>query len=145
MHPGKLPDEKGEFKMSSPTETVKELYAAYRRGDLAAILASLTSDVVWESEGPAAVAYFGIRRGVKESTGFFEALAADFANPELTITDYVASGDTVMTLGRYKATAKKTGKVYDTPIAHYWKIRDGKVARYVGFSDTGAAVVALQS
>jgi len=130
--------------MSNPTGVVQDLYAAYRRGDLAAILASLTNDVKWESEGPAALAFCGVRHGVKDTTGFFEALAADFSNPELTITDYVASGDTVMTLGRYKATAKKTGKVFDTPIAHCWKIRDGKVARYVGLADTAAGVAALQ-
>jgi ketosteroid isomerase-like protein len=131
--------------MSNPTEVVQGLYAAYRRGDLPAILASLTSDVVWESEGPASVAFCGIRRGIKETTGFFEALNADFANPELTLSEIVASGDAVMTLGRYKATARKTGKVFDTPIAHYWRIRDGKVARYVGFDDTAAAVEALRS
>ena len=131
--------------MKSPTEIVQDLYAAYRRGDLPAILASLASDVVWESEGPAAISFCGIRHGIKETTGFFEALAADFTNPEITISEYVASGDAVMTLGRYKATARKTGKVFDTPIAHYWKIRDGKVARYVGFDDTAAGVAALQS
>jgi ketosteroid isomerase-like protein len=131
--------------MKNPTEIVQDLYAAYRRGDLPAILASLANDVVWESEGPAAISFCGIRHGIKETTGFFEALAADFTNPEITISEYVASGDTVMTLGRYKATAKKTGKVFDTPIAHYWKIRDGKVARYVGFDDTAAGVAALQS
>ena len=131
--------------MSNPTEVVQELYAAYRRADLPAILASMTNDVVWESEGPAAIAFCGIRHGIKETTGFFEALAADFTNPEITVSDYVASGDTVMTLGRYKATARKTGKIFDTPIAHYWKIRDGKVARYVGLADTAAGVAALQA
>lgn len=131
--------------MSNPTEIVQGIYAAYRRGDLSAILASLTNDVVWESEGPASVAFCGIRHGIKETTGFFEALNADFTNPEITLSEFVASGDTVMTLGRYKATARTTGKVFDTPVAQYWKIRDGKVARYVGFDDTAAAVAALQA
>jgi len=49
-----------------------------------------------------------------------------------------------MTLGRYAATAKATGRKVDTPIAHYWRFRDGKVIRYVGFSDTAAALEALQ-
>ncbi len=49
-----------------------------------------------------------------------------------------------MTLGRYTATVKATGKKLDTPIAHYWKFQDGRVVRYVGLTNTAAAVEALQ-
>jgi uncharacterized protein len=130
--------------MSNPTQTVQELYAAFGRGDLPAILAKLSEDVVWESEGTKAISFSGIRHGIKQTAGFFEALAADHVNPQLTMTEYVASGDTVMTLGRYKATMKATGKTVDSPIAHCWKFRDGKVIRYVGLMNTAAAVEALQ-
>lgn len=128
----------------SNTETVQELYTAFGRGDLPAILAKLADDVVWESEGPTIVSFSGIRHGVNETKGFFESLAADHSIPQLTITDYVANGDAVMTLGRYTAIMKATGKTFDSPIAHYWKFRDGKVARYVGLANTAAAVDALQ-
>jgi ketosteroid isomerase-like protein len=130
--------------MSNLAQTVQELYAAFGRGDLPAILAKLSDDVVWESEGTEIISISGIRHGIKETTGFFEALAADHANPQLTISDYVASGDTVMTLGRYRAIMKGTGKLWDSPIAHYFKFRDGKVIRYVGLANTAAAVDALQ-
>jgi uncharacterized protein len=130
--------------MSNLAQTVQELYAAFGRGDLPAILSKLSNDVVWESEGTSIISYSGIRHGVTETAGFFEALAADHSNPQLTITDYVTSGDTVMTLGRFTATVKATGKTFDTPIAHYWKFRDGKVVRYVGLANTAAAVEALQ-
>lgn len=128
----------------SNTETVQELYAAFGRGDVPSILAKLDDDVVWEAEGPAVVSFCGHRRGVSGAKGFFEALAADHANPQLTITEYVASGDAVMTLGRYRAVMKATGKTFDSPIAHYWKFRDGRVARYVALANTAAAVDALQ-
>ena len=130
--------------MADTTATVQELYAAFGRGDLGGILAKLSDDVVWESEGPATISSSGVRHGKAEAQGFFEGLNNDFTDHQLTITDYVASGDTVMTLGRYAAAAKSTGRKVDTPIAHYWKFRDGKVIRYVGFSDTAAALEALQ-
>jgi uncharacterized protein len=130
--------------MADATATVQELYAAFGRGDLGGILAKLSDDVVWESEGPATISSSGIRHGKAEAQGFFEGLNSDFTDHQLTITDYVASGDTVMTLGRYKATSKSSGRKLDTPIAHYWKFRDGKVVRYVGLSDTAAAVEALR-
>ena len=130
--------------MSNLTATVQELYAAFGRGDVPAILAKLADDVVWESEGPAIVSFSGIRHGKAGAASFFEALGADQSNQQLTIAEYVASGDAVMTIGRYTATMKATGKKLDTPIAHYWKFRGDKVVRYVGFANTAAAVEALQ-
>ncbi len=128
----------------SNSATVQGLYAAFGRGDVPAILEKLADDVVWESEGPAILAFTGVRHGKAEAKGFFDALGANHADPQLTITEYVASGDIVMTIGRYAATMKATGKKFDTPIAHYWKFRDGKVVRYIGFANTAAAVEALQ-
>jgi ketosteroid isomerase-like protein len=131
-------------QISNLTATVQEIYAAFGGGDVATILSKLADDVVWESEGPAVISFSGIRRGKAEARGFFEALGADHSNPQLTITEYVASGDTVMTIGRYTATVNATGKKFDSPIAHYWKFRDGKVIRYVGLANTAAALEALQ-
>jgi ketosteroid isomerase-like protein len=130
--------------MADLTQTVKDLYAAFGRGDIAAILAMLADDVVWELEGPAILPFAGIRRGKTEAASFFEGLAAGQSGQKLTITDYVASGDTVMTLGRYSAKVDATGKTYDSPVAHYWKFRDGKVIRQVGLANTAAAAEAFQ-
>ena len=127
----------------SNTTTVQELYAAFSRRDMAAIMAGLADDVVWESEGVAVLKASGIRHGKAETMGFFAALAAESADPKLTITEYIASGDVVMTIGRFAATARATGKKFDSPIAHYWKFRDGKVVRYVGFSNTAALAEAV--
>ena len=52
-----------EPTMPDLTATVQELYAAFGRGDIPAILAKLADDVVWESEGPAIVSFSGIRHG----------------------------------------------------------------------------------
>ena len=125
--------------------TVKELYAAYSRGDVEAVMAKLTDDVVWESEGPAVLLSSGIRHGKAETIGFFQGLASSYNDPKLTITEYVSSGDTVMTIGRFSATVKTTGRKWDTPIAHYWKFRDGLVAHYIGLANTAGAVEAMQT
>ena len=106
-----------EAPMSNLTATVQELYAAFGRGDLPAILSKLADDVVWEYEAPAVIKLSGMRHGVTETRGFFEAIAAENSDPKLTITEYVESGDTVMTIGRYTATAKPSGRKFDTPIA----------------------------
>jgi hypothetical protein len=81
----------------------------------------------------------GIRNGVKETTGFFEGLYLAFESTPLQKTGpiptsrrarFISSGDEVAVFGRYEATNRKTGKRVNMPIAHYWKIRNGKVAHY---------------
>jgi ketosteroid isomerase-like protein len=99
--------------------------------------------LVWETEGPQSISFAGIRHGLTETTGFFEAIARDHSDPQLTIDHYVADGDTVATFGRYRAVMKATGKAADTPIAHYWTLRDNKVVRYVGFINSSAFEDAL--
>src|SRR5258708_10908446 len=106
--------------MSNLISTVQEIYSAFGRGDVPAILARLTDDVVWETEGPAIISFTGTRHGVTETKGFFDAISKDHVNPVLTMTDYVGSGDTVAAIVRYEATMKATGKKVNTPAAHYW-------------------------
>jgi len=124
--------------------TVQEIYAAFGLSDLQAILSPLADDVVWETEGPAIISFTGARHGIAETKGFFEAIGKDHLNPVLTMTDYVGSADTVAAIGRYEVTLKATGKRVNSPVAHYWKFRDGKVARYTGFLDTAAVVEGLK-
>jgi len=42
-----------------------------------AILARLTDDVVWETEGPAIISFTGTRHGIAETKGFFEAIGEE--------------------------------------------------------------------
>jgi len=128
----------------SNIEIVNEFYALYRRGDLEGILSSLTEDVRWESEGPSEMSFAGIRNGVMETAGFFEGLAQDWSDPRLETTQFIASGDEVAVFGRWQATNRKTGKRIDVPIAHYWKIRGGKAARYMGLTDTAAVLEGMR-
>ncbi len=44
--------------------------------------------------------------------------------------------------GRYQATVKATGIRVDTPVAHYFKFRDGKIARYINIINSAAFVEA---
>jgi ketosteroid isomerase-like protein len=126
-------------------DTIKDMYADYGRGDLTAILAKLAPDVSWESELPAMFAFGGIRKGIDEVPGFFKGLVDEYTDPVLDITDYVAEGDSVATFGRYQATDKATGVRIDTPIAHLFKFRDGKVVRYVNLINSAAYVEARQA
>jgi ketosteroid isomerase-like protein len=121
-------------------ESVKEMYAAFKRGDPQAILEKLDPDVQWEFEAPSEISFAGIRKGPKEASGFFDGIEKDHKEPDLEMTEFLTSADAVAAFGRYRATMKATGKRVDSPVAHLFKFRDGKVVRYVNFLNTAAFV-----
>ncbi|MBV8550280.1 MAG: nuclear transport factor 2 family protein [Acidobacteriaceae bacterium] len=122
---------------------IRKVYEAFGRGDIQTILNNLTDDVDWISEGPSTVAYYGRMAGPEQvRQRFFDGLTGTQENMKLTMDEFVAQGDKVATLGRYKATVKATGKQFDTPVAHMFTIRDGKIARLVNLNDTAAVAEA---
>ena len=130
----------------SNMETVKEMYAAFGRGDVNSILSRLADNVSWEFEAPADLSWSGLRRGPQEAAGFFAGIAAEHADPALQMTEFFASGDAVAAFGRYQATVKASGIRVDTPVAHYFKFGpDGKVVRYVNVTNSGAFVEAKRA
>jgi len=130
--------------MSDLVSKIKEIYSAFGRGDIAAILGSVTDDVSWEFEAPVEISWGGIRRGPAETEGFFSGIAAEHIDPVLRMTDFFASEDAVAAFGRYDATLRATGVRVSTPVAHYFKFRDGKIARYINIINTGAFVEAAR-
>jgi len=124
----------------SNTELIRNLYAAFARGDVQTILDHCTDDVEWTLEAPDVVPFAGQRRGRAEVLKFFEALATTQNNNKLSIEVFVAQDDHVATLGRYSGTINATGKSFDSPVAHFFTIRDGRVARFVDLGDTAAMV-----
>ncbi len=90
--------------MSDLIDKTKALYtAAFGRGDIATILASLTDDVSWEFEAPRELSWSGIRRTPHEAAGFFAGIAAEHANPQLEMTEFFSTPDAVAAFGRYQA------------------------------------------
>lgn len=124
---------------------VRKLYDAFERGDIQAILGNLTGDVEWVQDGPTVIPYAGKKTGTTQVRQFFDALVGTQEAIKLTIDHFIAQGDEVATLGRYAATVKATGKQFDSRVAHFFTIRDGKVSRWIGTGDTTDAAAAYSS
>ncbi len=128
--------------MSDLIEKVKQIYAAFGRGEINTILESMTDDVSWEFEATNDLSWSGIRHSPQEALGFFTGIAAEHDNPVLEMTEFFSSSDAVAAFGRYQATVKASGIRVDTPVAHYFKFRDGKIARYINIINSAAFVEA---
>jgi hypothetical protein len=130
--------------MTDLVNRIKEIYAAFGRGEIDWILSNATDDVLWEFEAPAVLSWSGIRKGRKEAMGFFVGIAAEHENPVLNMTEFFSTGDAVAAFGRYDATVKSTGVRVSAPVAHYFKFRDGKISRYINIINSGAFVEAAK-
>ena len=81
-------------------QVIKDIYAAFGRGDIPAILAALG--------------------------------------------EYVAQGDRVVALGRYRFRARATGTSFESPWAMAWTFRDGKPVDCRVFEDTETQASAIR-
>jgi ketosteroid isomerase-like protein len=112
------------------------IYSAFAAGDAQTILDSVTDNAQWINHGPASIPYAGSRAGKAQITEFFQAIANSTTGGKVIAENYVAQGDTVVATGRYQATVRNTGAEIDTPIAHFFTVRNGKVEKWVGYSDS---------
>jgi len=120
-------------------ETVRQVYSAFRQGDVGGILAMLSPDVEWcEPENPFNPAA-GVRRG---HAGFLEWLRVGKDAEEILVLEprqFLSGEDVVGVVGHTKCLAKSTGRTYETDFVHVITFGDGKVTRFQEFFDTYAA------
>jgi ketosteroid isomerase-like protein len=123
-------------------DVIQKVYEAFNAGDLATVLSHLAAEADWTNYGSATVPYVGHWVGTSEIPAFFQAIAESTTDAKVTPERFFSDGDTVIALARYTATVRATGAHIDTPLAHFFTIKNGKISKWVGFSDTAAVAAA---
>jgi ketosteroid isomerase-like protein len=121
---------------------IRRIYAAFGAGDVQTILDSVADGADWINHGPATIPYAGSRSGKTQILEFFQAIADSTTGGKVIADSFIAQADTVVALGSYKATVRSTGTEIDTPIAHIFTVRNGKIVRWEGFSDSALVAAA---
>lgn len=130
--------------MSASADFICSLYAAFRRGDVQAILDNVQPSVEWISNGDGAVIpWGGARSGVAGVASFFQALADNLDFEAFDTNEFFDAGEAVTVIGRSRARVKKTGRVFDCQWAHVFVLKNGKLASFREFYDTDAMMRAL--
>ena len=125
-------------------KTVQQVYAAFDRGDIDAIINSLTEDVEWGTASVASeVPWYGIVKGRAAVRGFFDVIAKEVDVHLLQPKEFIASGNLVAVTYQIEVTVKKTGKKIAEEGMNRWTFNQGgKITAYRGFSDTAAGLAA---
>ena len=118
-------------------KTIAEVYQAFGRGDVAAILDAVTDDVDWAAEAASPAApWYGVRRGRDAVTAFFSDFGSTMEVEEFTPVSFAANDTDVLTVVRFRARSRSSGRVAEMDLHHYFKFRDGKICYYRGTEDT---------
>jgi len=125
--------------MTSAIDIVRAFYAALGQGDAPVALGLMAEDIEWntmwhykvEGRGPQNVAEF-----------LLKPLMAEWSSFALTPTEYIADGNTVVSLGRFTGVHGASGKTVEAAYAHVWDVDGGRIQRFRQYIDTLAVAEA---
>jgi hypothetical protein len=126
------------------TQTAKDAYAAFGRGDIPALLGLMTDDIEWVFPGPPDVLPdAGTFTGPEAVGAWFGTLDANVEFQVFEPREFIAQGDRLVVLVHVESTVRSTGRKIVVDEAHSWTFRDGKVSAFRVYTDTAAAVSAF--
>jgi ketosteroid isomerase-like protein len=121
---------------ASNLRIVQQLYAAFSKHDIAAILAMISPDVEWgEPPNPFNPAG-GTRHG---HAGFLEWVRIGREAEDILALEpkkFLLDRDSVAVVGYTKILAKPTNRTYETDFVHLFTLNGSKIVRFQEFFDT---------
>jgi uncharacterized protein len=125
---------------SKPTDVVQDAYRAFASRDIPAIFGLFAPDIeiVQSEELP----WGGVYRGHEGARQFFTKLTSHL-NSTLEIERLISASDQVVAIGWTQGNVQATGAKYRVPIAHVWKVREGKVVQIHFIIDNPTMLKAL--
>ena len=122
------------------TKVVQDIYAAFGRGDVHALLGLLDDTITWKPIQGAGthVPTAGTRRGKAEVAEFFRLLAEGTTFEVFATRELVAERDKVVALGHYVGVSKKTGRRFVSNWAMIFTVRGGTVVDFEELCDSAA-------
>ena len=117
-------------------DVVQQAFEAFGRRDIPAFLKLVADEVDWKQVCPASWPHSGLRRNPAEVGEYFAAVGrAD----DLTVfepLEFIEAGENVTTLGYLEGSVRDTKQRFESEWVHVCTVRNGKITRWRGFSDT---------
>jgi hypothetical protein len=127
----------------SNTDTLKQGYEAFARGDLDGATEYFADDVRWENPEAPQLPNSGVTEGRDAVKQLFAELGNYWESFSISPDEFIESGETVVVLSHSEAKGKETGKEVKLPWVHIWRVSDGRVSEVQALTDTALAAGAL--
>ena len=117
---------------------VADVYEAFGRGDIPAVLGAMDAEIHWhEAEGnpymPSGEAFVGPNAILEE---LFMKLVEDWDGFAVHPQTFHDAGEVVVVEGRYSGTHNRTGKELDAQVCHVFTLKNGKIAKFQQYVNT---------
>jgi ketosteroid isomerase-like protein len=124
--------------------TVQQMYEAFGRGDVPAILGHLADDVNWDQDAPGyGIPVYEPGVGKAHVERFFSTLVQELEFLKFEPTNFLSGGNQVAVPIDVEVRVKATGTTVKALEVHLWTFReDGKVTRFFHCIDRHAFVLA---
>lgn len=129
---------------SQNKQLVMRAYEMYKNRDIKGILALCDDKVEWIAPDSDYLPFAGSRHGRDQVAQFFSQLDQSQDAVLFEPQNFIAEGDKVAVTGAASWHVKSTGLTFDSPWAHVFTLRDGKIARLEQFTHTAAAEAAYR-
>ena len=127
----------------SNTDTLKQGYEAFGRGDLDGATANFAAGIRWENPEAPQLPNSGVIQGKDAVKQAFAEIGNDWESFRITPDEFIESGDTVVVLSHSESKAKGTGNEVKLPWVHVWRFGGGEVIEVQALTDTALAAEAL--
>jgi ketosteroid isomerase-like protein len=122
---------------SSNRAVVEQVYAAFRKKDLAGVLALQAADAQWSVAASAdLIPWASPGPGKAGVTEFLKVLGQWLVADAFEIRTYLTESDTVVALGFQQGTVRPTGRPYAFDFVHVWTLDAGQVRSFRVYYDT---------
>jgi ketosteroid isomerase-like protein len=127
----------------SNLDIVQDLYKAFASQDRDRILAIFDPQIEWiQNDGfPGGGRYLGAETVLDH---VFAGLAAAWASWQADVGRWLVAEDSIVALGAYRGTYRRTGKSMAAAFAHVYWLRDGRVVRFEQYADTAKVAEACR-
>jgi ketosteroid isomerase-like protein len=125
----------------SETEAfIKRLYAARVDGDMETFAQAFAENARFQVAGsPEASMLATFIEGHEGVMGLIQTMVDSFALDDFTILDMLIDGNKVAVRWRATVHLAAAGQTYETELADFLEIKDGKVVTFIEFLDTALA------
>lgn len=129
----------------NPVEVIRQCFEAFKQGDIPFFVGAVAEGCPWSGSMAPDIPYAGQFAGPSGAAEFFDALGRNLDVTSLDIERYIGDGEHVVVIGGWSGVSRNTGRHYNSRLALYFQVRNGKIVRFVGHEDTALMAAAVRA
>ncbi|MGN6801855.1 MAG: nuclear transport factor 2 family protein [Ginsengibacter sp.] len=117
-------------------QVIQQMYADFGKGNIPAVLAAFSKDVVWTRAGAPFIPFSGTFNGIEEVMKMFALQEENLKVKSFVPQTFCTNDNMVVVIGHDEAEVKPTGRSYSADWVQAFTLNEGKIIKVQVFMDT---------